>query len=273
MEPASLALSIVGVATTFDTVIKCLDYIRIGKSFGRDFEGCLLKLDNARLRLSRWGLAVGLNCVEEETTLEQNTNFNKTSLRSVNRRLEWIQSAIEEIEEKSQEFGEKPVSSSRSDLTPAALPLHVKIDQIVQERRNKLSKAKVAKWAIYEKPHFEDLINRITEHTDALIKLFPGKEMEQEKHCKNETAALCEGLGILQRVIGSQDERLAKALKEILEPVATEVQNNINYSQIGVVNGDRASIHQTFGEMKNITAGYDKFEDMQREPLRKRDNF
>jgi len=220
-EAAGLALSIVGVATTFDTVIKCLDYVRIGKNFGRDFEGCLLKLDNARLRLSRWGLAVRLSCVGEETTLDQNTNFTEDSLRKVKRRLEWIHGAIQDVEQQSQKFGESPVFSPASDLTPSALPLHIKIDQIVQERRNKLSRAKVAKWAIYDKSHFEEMIDNITEHTDALIKLFPKKDEEQDKHCKDETAALCEGLGILQRIIENQDKKLAEALQAILEPVVS----------------------------------------------------
>ncbi|KAJ5250504.1 hypothetical protein N7489_000914 [Penicillium chrysogenum] len=66
-EAAGFAIGVVSLATTFDNFIGCFEYIHLGKAFGADFQDCLLRLDNARLRLSRWGEAVGLSQVDENT--------------------------------------------------------------------------------------------------------------------------------------------------------------------------------------------------------------
>lgn len=61
MEPAGLALGIVALAGTFNNAIDCFEYIRLGRAFSTNFQTILLKLDNARLRISRRGESVGLD--------------------------------------------------------------------------------------------------------------------------------------------------------------------------------------------------------------------
>jgi hypothetical protein len=61
MEVAGLAASMVALAGLFNNALDCFEYIQLGRSFGTDFQTSLLKLDNPRLRLSRWGQAIGLS--------------------------------------------------------------------------------------------------------------------------------------------------------------------------------------------------------------------
>lgn len=60
MEPASLTVGVVGFASPFSTCMECFDYIQLGRAFGKDYGKCLLRLDAAKLRFSRWGEAMGI---------------------------------------------------------------------------------------------------------------------------------------------------------------------------------------------------------------------
>ena len=61
MEAASFAVGLIALAGLFNNAVDCFEYVQLGRRFGADFQTSLLKLDNARLRLSRWGQAVGLS--------------------------------------------------------------------------------------------------------------------------------------------------------------------------------------------------------------------
>src|SRR5262245_30476426 len=97
-EAGGLAVGIISLATTFDSVIDCFEYIYFGRTFGADFEDCLLKLDNARLRLSRWGEAVGLSHVEEDTKSLRNTKITTSNIPQAERLLGSILEAIQRTE-------------------------------------------------------------------------------------------------------------------------------------------------------------------------------
>ncbi|OCK96967.1 uncharacterized protein K441DRAFT_549827 [Cenococcum geophilum 1.58] len=61
MEPAGLTAGILGLAGLFNNAVDCFEYVQLGREFGRDYQTNLLKLDDARLRLSRWGQSMGLS--------------------------------------------------------------------------------------------------------------------------------------------------------------------------------------------------------------------
>ncbi|KAG5805209.1 hypothetical protein H9Q74_007337 [Fusarium xylarioides] len=245
MDIAGLVIS---AATTFDAIFKVLEYIRIGRNFDDDFQDCLLRLDNAQLRLSRWGEAVKLTYVDNDTVSLRDTNLSAASLPKVEDRLKLILNDINDAKEKSEKFDQDDVFSPKSDLRTIVVPLHVKVKNLVNRRRSKLSTLELSQWAIFEKNHFEELIKRINYHTDELVKLFPPNEKEEKRLCQLEIAALCEGLAILQGCIGKQDETLAKTLNGILEPLAASAQTRIERAQIGVVNLDNGRLEQQLGD-------------------------
>jgi hypothetical protein len=60
MEPVSLSVSVVALVSLFDSALNCFKHVKVAKSFGSDYQTHVLRLQNLRLRLSRWGEAVGL---------------------------------------------------------------------------------------------------------------------------------------------------------------------------------------------------------------------
>lgn len=60
MEPVGLGIGIAGPAGAFTACIDCFGYTQLGRQFGQVYGKCLLKLDTAKLRMSRWGVAMGL---------------------------------------------------------------------------------------------------------------------------------------------------------------------------------------------------------------------
>jgi hypothetical protein len=60
MEPVSLSVSVVALVSLFDSALNCFKHVKVAKSFGSDYQTYVLRLQNLRLRLSRWGEAVGL---------------------------------------------------------------------------------------------------------------------------------------------------------------------------------------------------------------------
>src|ERR1700730_11454274 len=77
MSGAEIAIGALGLASLFNNAI-CRDLIQyIAKQCGSRLQTHLLKLDNAELRLTRWGDAVGLSGaqIEDDDSLEYSGSF------------------------------------------------------------------------------------------------------------------------------------------------------------------------------------------------------
>jgi hypothetical protein len=72
MEAVSLGVSVVALASLFETALDCFKYVKVAKSFGSDYQTYVLRLQNLRLRLSRWGEAASL-CKQLTATQQPRT--------------------------------------------------------------------------------------------------------------------------------------------------------------------------------------------------------
>jgi hypothetical protein len=52
-EAAGLVVGVVAFAGLFNNTVECLEFVQLGRVFGKDFQTSQLRLDNARPRLSR----------------------------------------------------------------------------------------------------------------------------------------------------------------------------------------------------------------------------
>ncbi|CAI4214559.1 unnamed protein product [Parascedosporium putredinis] len=81
------------VAALFNNCVDCFEYIQLGRSFGRDFERCRLKLCVITTRLSRWGEATSarykLKVTTQELALYEDKDMQPAGQR-VHRRLQDI---------------------------------------------------------------------------------------------------------------------------------------------------------------------------------------
>ena len=226
MEPAGLTVGVLAIAGLFNNAVDCFEYVQIGRNFGQGFQTGLLKLDGARLRLSRWGQSVGLSGeLEDEQSLPQafesayDTNKAEQMLGQI---LELFADA-EGISAKFKTWGGRAeqdllIHDTQMDLEPAALSLHNKMRDLSIKRQNQTRLRQKAKWALYEEKHFKRLIEDITSLVSDLIELFPAAQASQKQICKAEVAEMGakENLPMLGAIVKSQDKLLEETIAEAI---------------------------------------------------------
>src|SRR5271154_7036183 len=108
-----------GLAGLFTPCVECFEYIQFGRKFGKDYETSLVKLDVVRLRLSRWGVSVGLVADPTEprpSILATRTQASDAELELVEKILGQIKDAFDEVETTSIMFKTKAEKSKSTDL-------------------------------------------------------------------------------------------------------------------------------------------------------------
>jgi hypothetical protein len=221
MEAGGLAVGVVALAGLFTNAMDCFEYVQLGRSFGTNFQTSVLKLDNARLRLSRWGEAVGLSATLENVASLQAAVVNKENIPKAERALGQILELFARAECISAEY-RRSAETEESNL--AALDVHADMDNMGQtlhekmrklciKRQNKSTMRQKAKWALYEEKHFNRLIEDIIGLIDTLFEVFPAVEQEQRlKLCEFEVSEIgVESLSALIEIVRSQDKDLEAA--------------------------------------------------------------
>ena len=97
-EAAGLALT---VFSAMNSVIQCFDYVELARTFDRDRQSAILKLDIAKLRLSRWAKSVGFNHVDEQNPDLTAISASPKELQKAQQLLVHIQGLFGEAESKS----------------------------------------------------------------------------------------------------------------------------------------------------------------------------
>ncbi|KAI4949551.1 hypothetical protein J4E91_005290 [Alternaria rosae] len=222
MEPAGLALGILALTGTFNNAIDCFEYIRLGRAFGTNFQTSLLKLDNARLRLSRWGESVGLDNAHNirlatgppgdvaaaERVLSQImdlfANAEGISIKYKNRsgEVEWNLAIID----------------SATDMEPVGQLLHERMRSLFIKRQKSTLLRQKVQWALHEEKYFKRLIEDITDLVSDLVELYPAAREEQRRLCRTEVSEISsrDCLRALEEIAALQDKELNRALVETL---------------------------------------------------------
>ncbi|OAL46893.1 small s protein [Pyrenochaeta sp. DS3sAY3a] len=221
-ETAGLVVGVVALAGLFNNTVECFEFVQLGRTFGKDFQTSQLKLDNARLRLSRWGKSLRLDeDVRDVVSLQK--HFEAESIvEHAGALLGQIIELFAEAEGVSNKYKSRTepqdsslaVCSPQTDLDPAAVKLHTKMRQLAIERQNRSGVLQKAKWALYQEKQFRRLIEDITELVDALVELFPATQQSQRELCDTEVSAIGEGEGIsmLREIAATQDKLLEQAI-------------------------------------------------------------
>jgi hypothetical protein len=230
-EPIGLALGVAGLAGLFSNVIDCFEYIHIGKTFGGNFQTSLLKLDNAMLRLSRWGEAVGLSGrIYDASALPSwiKPEEKKLAEKTLGQILNLFDSAEKEAAKfksgKSEQDASLDEYNDDNDLDASAKPYHQIMREVSVKRQNRTKLSTKFKFAVYSESHLKGLIDDITSLTDSLMNLFPGRpelEEKQKQLCSNEVKEFTNSLKELADMIKDNDKVLAIALAEVLKPAVS----------------------------------------------------
>ncbi|KAF2818129.1 small s protein [Ophiobolus disseminans] len=221
-EAAGLVVSVVALAGLFNNTVECFEFVQLGRSFGKDFQTSQLKLDCARLRLSRWGKALDLDEDVRDTTSLQGRFGSESTIKHAEALLGQIVELFAGAEGVSNSYKSRTapqddslaVYNPQTDLDPAMAKLHNKVRQLAIERQNRSGVRQKAKWALYQEKQFRRLIEDITELVDSLVELFPATQQAQRELCNTEVSAIgeSEATPVLKEIAATQDKFLEQAI-------------------------------------------------------------
>jgi Prion-inhibition and propagation len=235
MEPAGFAIGVACLAGAFTSCIECFEYVQLGRKFGEDYGKCVLRLDAAKVRMSRWGASVGLGA---EPRTQQQISASEEEFRLARSLLEQIIDTFEDAEKLSGRFKKHAIMQktktedlivydAKSDLDTKYQWLHLTMRELVTKRQHETSLLKKTTWALYEKKRFDTMIDDVTGFVNELVELFPAAQDNQRALCKAEVSAIKEtqDLALLKDTVRGDDELLEAAVKKELENRGHTVTN------------------------------------------------
>ena len=198
MEPVGLGVGIAGLAGAFTACVDCFEYVQLGRQFGQDYGKCLLKIDTAKLRMSRWGAAMGLG---PKPNFNLQVSASDKEIRLAQSLLEQILESFEDAERISERFKKRTstqnagsnellVGDTTSDMDSDYQRLHLTMRELALKRQKGTSIRKKAAWALYEKKRFEGLIDYVNGFISDLVDLIPAAQERQRALCKTEVSSI-----------------------------------------------------------------------------------
>ncbi|KAM0690179.1 hypothetical protein Q7P36_008946 [Cladosporium allicinum] len=173
-------VSVIALATIFDSALDCFKHVKVAKSFGSDYQTCVLRLQNIQLRLSRWeelankyaGSPSDLVAIDEDTHGLDDT-----------------------------------------------AKLCQKMRDICLRRQRQTDVTKKVKWSLFSRERFIELVDNIQKLIDDLENVFPAEARVSKEAdlCQQEASELRDEKALLElRMIAlKQDTLLAKAIGKL----------------------------------------------------------
>lgn len=224
MEPIGLTAGFLNLAGLLNNAIDWFEYIQLAQNFGTTFQSSLLKLDIERLRLSRWGKAMGINSDVDHTQSLEGTSISEHEMKKAEQLLGMIIKLLEDAREVSEKFVRNlrhseealQVGDAQAELEPIAFSLHNKMRNLCLRRQSRTGLQRKIKWALYEERHFRKLISDVGDLINNLVTLFPSIHPAQQRLCEaevNELGTDEKALVILRDAAAEHDTDLEAAIK------------------------------------------------------------
>jgi hypothetical protein len=227
MEPVSLSVSVVALLSLFDSALNCFKHVKVAKSFGSDYQTYVLRLQNLRLRLSRWEEAVSLDSQSTAVNQPRPSALSKSEVEQAEAVVGHIIRLFSDTEELAGKYaGEQKdlvVVDEDTDGLGDVGKLCQKMRGICVRRQRETSLVTKTKWSLFSKDKFIELVGNIQSLIDDLVNLFPAEtrvSMEQSL-CDQEARELDgeKALPTLQALALTQDVRLAEAIAKLAQSV------------------------------------------------------
>ena len=223
-EVVGLVLGGLGLAGLFNNALDCFEYIHIGKTFGGNFQTSLLKLDSARLKLSRWGEALGLSGGGIRDAAYLPDGIDDKDKVQAEMLLGQILMLFDDVGKETDQFksdGSLLEDAAAKKLPLPTQPLHQIMKKLASKRQNSTNLSRKVKFALYHESRVNRLIDDITHFTNDLVTLFPAIAEDQKKLCSDEVGKFTESLNVLAKAVEHHDGLLSTALSEILKPAVS----------------------------------------------------
>lgn len=217
----------------FSTCIECFDYIHAGRSFSKDFEILLAKLDVEKTRLLIWSDAVGL--------LKPPSDGRATELEDllvsgqIERCLLNIKSLLTNSDELVSRYGltkdalvglqtgkRELVSFNSMNLFRAS---YARFRVSVKEHQQRTDLGRLTRWAIHDREKFEKLLDNLIYFVDALGKLVPERQASQDAVFRTDLESLPDlsSLKLLEKACEPVHHAWSKAASVLIE--ASEIDD------------------------------------------------
>jgi hypothetical protein len=227
MEAVSLGVSVVALTSLFETALDCFKYVKVAKSFGSDYQTYVLRLQNLRLRLSRWGEAAGLGKQLTATQQPRTTALSESEVEQAKALVGHIIRLFSDTEELAEKYADERsdliVVDKDTDGLDDVGKLCQKMRDICFRRQRESNVAMKAKWSLFSRDKFIELVGNIQSLIDDLVNLFPAETIVsiEENLCDQEARELRneKALPTLQALALTQDVRLAEAIAKLAQGV------------------------------------------------------
>ena len=234
-EAAGLAFGVFGA---FTDAVQCFEYVQLARNFDKDYQTAVLKLDVAQLRLSRWGVSVGMDHVDQSTKMLPGVEGTAAEHEKAQELLENIVSLFDDAAQKSSKLKTSNVNTDDDDSTTtkeldlATSSLHRKLKQLSLKRFKPSNVTNKVKWALYKEKALRRLIEDITGEVNDLVSLFPAVLPEQKRLCAEEGAELAQddNISLLMPLLEKQDIELSAAVKEQAAQRPGSTVNNVSFA-------------------------------------------
>lgn len=226
-ETVGLVVGVVALSGLFNNAVECFEFVQLGRDFEKSFQTSQLKLDNARLRLSRWGKSLGLDMNAKEGPLLLQQFGTEATIKHAEAVLEQVIELFADAEGVSNKFKSKTephdvslvVYDTKMDLDPSTAKLHEEMRRLSLERQNRTGIRQRAKWALYREKQFRRLIEDVTDLVDKLVEIFPAAQQIQRDLCDEEVSVIkagtdSEGVSLLKTIAEAQDKLLEQAMEK-----------------------------------------------------------
>jgi hypothetical protein len=245
------ALSVAGL---FKNCLGCFEYIRLTRAFGDDYERYKLRLEVAKLRLERWGTAIGVH--EDPRFRSLRPARTDKEVRLVRSLLRELKHVFEDIQHSSKSYQTKGFENSDSGQ-------ELDTQHRIREPRNELGRPahlrqwqtgffKKAVWAVYDKKRFEDMmteVNRLIEDIERIIVLpvavpvtgrelvlrKPGERLETSSAMDSKMVKVADGTLAKPNTSGSKEDVVPAVLPGGLgrNDSGIDVSNNADGLKLG----------------------------------------
>ncbi|KAJ5362070.1 hypothetical protein N7541_002914 [Penicillium brevicompactum] len=219
------------IAALFNNCVQCFEYLQLGRQFGRDFEHYQLKLDIAKLRLTRWGESVKVN----EDPRFANPATSDRDARQVQAILENLETLFQTVHRSSKRYSidaeqRELVTFETNQMQPVFRRLHNRLDSLTRQRQKQTSYFKKAAWALYDCKSFDKMIRQISGFVEDLEKILPQERIRHRlAELEIEDIDHEASLMTLKAAAVSTDNLLLSILEQRIEKVtARNCVNHLN---------------------------------------------
>jgi hypothetical protein len=176
-EPIGLTLGGLSLAALFSTCVECMDYIILGRNYGRDYEHSLNKMNLLKARLNAWGQSLRVTRKGEELGVLRDSWGQEKE--TVEKCLVGIKIIFDDSGKLEEKYGLRQYIADRDPVSPALQvgesPALRQIEECFESaavnRQQNASLWKKTTWAIHDKKKFDSLISDVAFYVDGLERL------------------------------------------------------------------------------------------------------